>query len=1342
MGKGVKRFVAFFLCLIMVLSLIPSQNAYAATKTNISKCTIKLSKTSYSYTGSACKPTVTVKYGKKTLKIGTDFTVKYSSNTNPGTATVTVTGKGKYTGSVKKTFKIKNGLTVSLSKTSYTYTGSACKPSVTAKSGKTKLASKYYSVTYKNNTNVGTASVVVKGKGKYKGKNAYITFKINAKSVAKTTVTLSKTSYTYSGSAFEPTVTVKDGSKTLKKDTDYSVKYANNTNAGTATVTITGKGNYTATAKKTYTIAKKSIAGSVITLSKTSYIYSGKECKPTVVVKVGDKTLVKDTNYTVSYKNNVNIGTAAVVVTGKGNYSGTAKKTFLIKAAPVNYSLSETSKTINVGDNTAYITINGYKDGVDIKVTSSNSDLISAGHNGGGKIELYARDPGEATITVVVGGKTLKCIVIAVMEGGTDDPEESSKSKNIGNITQYVGEAWGFSFDDNMASEMGLTSVNHADVEWVSDDASVATVEPYPAVLGNSSEVYITFVGAGETKIHAKYGEYEEYLDVTCLAIDDAYMSVAKNDGNSYSTSTSGDSVTGIEFGREANSVIGQVALEGAESKAFNNISGFTTYTKDNVLYVFVTDAWNNRVMVYKSTAPTPTILDAIADSAGNIKEPVLVLGQANATSSRPGCGMSNLNWCMDCEVDSRGRLYVADTNNNRIQVWDDIASKVDAGVSGIEADHSITWVSSDHSDVNNHLNWVWALEIVIVDNEEKLVVTSTGNSEMLIWNTLPETWTEYSDEELQYVTENYYPDLFMRYKWGDSPRTISWTGNQLLIGDENIADYRNSEGREAGVRVFNSWPTVELINGKGLAPNEITIQTGADSSYIQSVYVSDSSNQYEDFSALDDYGEGIIVGDKLYFASSMSIQIFNDGVIKQGVKPDRNVQKTLNNTGLTGDTSGLSGYAPAATGGLQQMIYEASTGNLYLAMHFGGGIAVWENAASQFENATQPASEAGTNIYSCPFPEYRIGATHYDYDTKSEYAKIMQLHSPIPESDGEHLVVLNDFDKVLRVYKNIPTSSGALPDYAYTLPFESGDVDLYKDADGKVTMMLTARTQNIIYIWKDYKFDGALPDEVISKGMGGVYFPNEAFIDIEYDGTYTYLNAAKPDGSRQVVVFEGIVSKESKPIAYIDGTSSSNRELSIDQYHGQVTSNGEYISIVADKGNVMIFTTSQIASGTADNPVHLTRDDASVVNQVNYGDAATAENDTDGNFEVCTGNHFNIYKKDDKVYHIRNVFYGAIDSVITDDGKFIVCEGAEYEVIIWNSVQDAIDGASPVSIIGRGESEYDFDSQAGIYGYHDRRLQTYKDSLAMPYYLTYDGTNLWVGEFKFSNRLLRFNLK
>lgn len=272
--RRIKRDIAVILALIMVMTIMPVQTVQAAT-TRISKCKVSLSKLSYYYSGAACKPIVKVKYNKKTLRKGTDYTVSYSNNTNPGTATVKVMGKGKYSGTVKKTFKIKNGLTVNLSKKTYTYSGKANKPVVTVKSGRTKLSGKYYSVTYKNNVEVGTGAVIVKGKGKYRGKNAYVTFKISPKSISNLTATLSQTSYLYTGSACKPAVTIKCGSVTLRNGVDYTVKYSNNVNIGTATVTVTGKGNYTGSLKKTFYIKKKPVQNSDFNLPDNGIIVQG-----------------------------------------------------------------------------------------------------------------------------------------------------------------------------------------------------------------------------------------------------------------------------------------------------------------------------------------------------------------------------------------------------------------------------------------------------------------------------------------------------------------------------------------------------------------------------------------------------------------------------------------------------------------------------------------------------------------------------------------------------------------------------------------------------------------------------------------------------------------------------------------------------------------------------------------------------------------------------------------------------------------------------------------------------------------------------------------------------------
>lgn len=84
---------------------------YYVTDRDIRLFTVTISKTEYTYDGSAKKPAITVKYGSKTLVNGTDYTVTYSKNTAIGKATATIKGKGLYTGTVQKTFKINPGKT-------------------------------------------------------------------------------------------------------------------------------------------------------------------------------------------------------------------------------------------------------------------------------------------------------------------------------------------------------------------------------------------------------------------------------------------------------------------------------------------------------------------------------------------------------------------------------------------------------------------------------------------------------------------------------------------------------------------------------------------------------------------------------------------------------------------------------------------------------------------------------------------------------------------------------------------------------------------------------------------------------------------------------------------------------------------------------------------------------------------------------------------------------------------------------------------------------------------------------------------------------------------------------
>ena len=147
-------------------------------------------------------------------------------------------------------------------------------------------------------------------------------------------------SYTYTGKPFKPDVKVYLGSYELTAGTDYKiVSYKNNTKIGTATCTIQGLGTYTGTTTGSFTIAPIPLPGYswYYSLEYSNYDYTGKEIRPAVTCE----GLTEGIDFTVSYKDNINAGTAQVIITGIGNYSGTYTLEFTINPVTICTDVSQ-----------------------------------------------------------------------------------------------------------------------------------------------------------------------------------------------------------------------------------------------------------------------------------------------------------------------------------------------------------------------------------------------------------------------------------------------------------------------------------------------------------------------------------------------------------------------------------------------------------------------------------------------------------------------------------------------------------------------------------------------------------------------------------------------------------------------------------------------------------------------------------------------------------------------------------------------------------------------------------------------------------------------------------------
>ena len=365
---------------------------------------VTLSYAETTYDGAPKEPTVSI----EDLVYGTDYTVAYENNVDAGNATVIISGTGNYYDSFSKTFKILplqlSGITATAYSGTYDKMGHTFTVSGVPSGGVITYSLEedgIYTDSKPTRSEAGETLVYFKVSLKnyedYYGSTKITVLPI---SIANMTATLSQTSFVYDGKAKTPSVTVPE----LVAGTNYTVKYVGNVNAGTAKAVVEGKGNYGGTITKTFTITPASIAGKAVTLSQVSYTYDGTAKTPVV----GVAGLKQGVDYTVSYANNVNVGTATVTVTGKGNYTGTLTKTFEIKENPAP------------AENT---TIADVKTGITYKVTKSGEN--------GGTVEFAAPKDKKVTRVTIPETVTIDGITYDVTSVAKNAFKGCSKLKSV-----------------------------------------------------------------------------------------------------------------------------------------------------------------------------------------------------------------------------------------------------------------------------------------------------------------------------------------------------------------------------------------------------------------------------------------------------------------------------------------------------------------------------------------------------------------------------------------------------------------------------------------------------------------------------------------------------------------------------------------------------------------------------------------------------------------------------------------------------------------------------------------------------------------------------------------------
>ena len=304
------------------------------------------------YTGKAIKPKVVVYDGETLLKEKKDYTVSYKNNIKVNDATVlktaptvVITGKGNYSGKETATFcivpKAITSSDIQVADLFVNYNKRVQNPvPVVTMNGK-KLKNKTdFTLEYPDTSagaykEPGTYEIVIKGTGGYTGERSIQLMITNNILMSKASVSKIK-NQTYTGKEITPQLTVKYKGKLLTEGTDYKVSYENNKEIGTAAAVVTGIGGYSGEKRINFKIMGTSIAKAKVEGLENTAIYTGAEieqsCSLTVNMNGTIRKLSAGTDYTVSYQNNKNAGTATVIFTGTGGYSGTLKKKFKIKA--------------------------------------------------------------------------------------------------------------------------------------------------------------------------------------------------------------------------------------------------------------------------------------------------------------------------------------------------------------------------------------------------------------------------------------------------------------------------------------------------------------------------------------------------------------------------------------------------------------------------------------------------------------------------------------------------------------------------------------------------------------------------------------------------------------------------------------------------------------------------------------------------------------------------------------------------------------------------------------------------------------------------------------------------
>lgn len=300
------------------------------------------------------------------------------------------------------------------------------------------------------------------------------------------------------------------------------------------------------------------------------------------------------------------------------------------------------------------------------------------------------------------------------------------------------------------------------------------------------------------------------------------------------------------------------------------------------------------------------------------------------------------------------------------------------------------------------------------------------------------------------------------------------------------------------------------------------------------------------------------------------------------------------------------------------------------------------------------------------------------DRTDQDTWAENFFIQNAVVATDGKSLFVSSDFDRKMFVWRHLPDTSAAKPDLVFHLPEGPWDNELHGS-----TLALAGKST--VYVWKQLPLNGEQPDVVLSRRIGSVELGE--LTGVAFDSKYFYLADRRTES---ISIWEGIPTSESEPKLTLPMRSP-----------GRLTSDGTYLCAAPFEGSaIQLWRVADFSGAPGSN------------RGGNETRTATRGLDRRAPEPITLGS--------------RGQFNLPSEGLIAD-GRLFVCNRSFNRVDVWNRVEDALAGRPADALLGANDAQ-------------DRTPGIGRNKLFMPGSLAWGGGYLWVGEFKFSTRILRFS--